>query len=68
MMLGYALIKGTHVRIDLLCDRFSIRGKYWVEILGLVLFLLPFVTIAGYYSATYSYVSFLENMDRSLAI
>jgi len=61
MMLGYALIKGTHVRIDLMRDRFSIRGKYWVEILGLVLFLLPFVAIAGYYSAAYTYASFLEH-------
>ena len=61
MMLGYALIKGSHVRIDLLRDRFSMRGKYWVEILGLVLFLLPFVGIAGYYSAAYTHTSFLEH-------
>lgn len=60
MFLGYAFIKGAHVRIDLLRDGFSKRGKYWVEVIGISLFLLPFVSIAGYYSAAYTHASFLE--------
>jgi TRAP-type mannitol/chloroaromatic compound transport system permease small subunit len=60
MLLGYAFIKGSHVRIDLLREKFSTRGKYVVELLGLVLFLLPFVSVSAYYSFAYTYSSFLE--------
>jgi TRAP-type mannitol/chloroaromatic compound transport system permease small subunit len=60
LMLGYAYIKGAHVRIDLLRDSFSPRGKYFVEFLGIVLFLLPFLVVVIYYSAAYTYASYLE--------
>ncbi len=60
LLLGYGFYKGAHVRIDLLREKFSTRGKYIVELLGLTLFLLPFVTVAAYYSFAYAHASFLE--------
>ncbi len=60
LLLGYAFIKGSHVRIDLLREKFSTRGKYVVELLGLLVFLIPFVSISAYYSFAYTYSSFLE--------
>jgi TRAP-type mannitol/chloroaromatic compound transport system permease small subunit len=38
---GYVLKRNEHVRIDVISSRFSKRGQTWIDIIGLVLFLLP---------------------------
>lgn len=38
---GYTLLKNEHVRVDVLSSRFSRRTQIWIEILGVLLFLLP---------------------------
>lgn len=38
---GYVLKRNEHVRIDVLSSRLSKRGQIWIDIVGLVLFLLP---------------------------
>lgn len=38
---GYTLLKNEHVRIDVLAQRFSRRTQVWVDVLGLVVFVLP---------------------------
>lgn len=40
---GYTLLRQEHVKIDVLSGRFSKRTQIWIEIVGLALFLLPFV-------------------------
>jgi TRAP-type mannitol/chloroaromatic compound transport system permease small subunit len=42
-MLGgaYAFLRNAHVRIDFLSSRFSARTRNWVDIVGIVVFLLP---------------------------
>lgn len=37
----YALQTNSHVRIDLLTSRWSVRTRVWVELFGTLLFLLP---------------------------
>ncbi len=39
---GYALLANVHVRIDFVSSRLSPRSRAWIEILGLVLFAVPF--------------------------
>lgn len=39
---GYALLTNVHVRIDFVSSRLSSRARAWIEILGLVLFAVPF--------------------------
>ena len=39
---GYTLLRREHVRIDIILTRFSKRTQIIVEILGMLLFLLPF--------------------------
>lgn len=39
---GYALLRNDHVRVDILASRFSQRTQLWIEIIGVVAFLLPF--------------------------
>lgn len=38
---GYTLLRGEHIRIDILSGRLSARGKAWLDIMGGLLFLLP---------------------------
>lgn len=38
---GYTLLRNEHVRIDIVCSRFSRRGQTWIDIFGLVFFLMP---------------------------
>lgn len=39
---GYAFLKNVHVRIDFLSSRLTARGRSWVDIVGILLFLAPF--------------------------
>ena len=38
---GYTLLRNEHVRIDLLFHKLSKRGQAWVDILGILFFLMP---------------------------
>ena len=40
---GYTLLRQEHVKIDVVSGRFSKRTQIWIEIVGLCLFLFPFV-------------------------
>lgn len=51
--LSYTLTYDDHVRVDLLYDTFSARRKAQVELLGIVVFLLPFLTILLYYTVPF---------------
>jgi TRAP-type mannitol/chloroaromatic compound transport system permease small subunit len=42
---GYTLLRQEHVRIDVISGRFSKRTQIWIDIVGLGLFLLPFVVV-----------------------
>ncbi len=39
---AYALKHDAHVRVDLLYGRVGVRGRAWIDLLGTLLFLLPF--------------------------
>jgi TRAP-type mannitol/chloroaromatic compound transport system permease small subunit len=47
---GYALLHGSHVRIDVIYSRFSRRLQLWIDILGTILFLLPMALLILYLS------------------
>ena len=38
---GYAFLRNAHVRIDFISSKFSARGRNWVDILGIVVFVFP---------------------------
>jgi TRAP-type mannitol/chloroaromatic compound transport system permease small subunit len=42
---GYTLLRQEHVKIDVIVGRFSKRTQIWVDIVGLVFFLMPFVVV-----------------------
>ena len=63
--LGYAYIANAHVRIDLVRDRLSNRAKWWLEVAGLLLFLIPYCIVIVYFGADYVWRSF--ELDESSA-
>ncbi len=67
LCLGYAYIKGTHVRIDLLRERFSVRAKAWIELLGILFFLLPYIAAILYFGIDYVEMSY-DNNEVSAAL
>ena len=38
---GYTFLRNAHVRIDVLSSRLSKRGQTWIDVVGIVFFLLP---------------------------
>ena len=42
---AYTLKHNAHVRVDVLYTRLSARGRAWINLLGAVLFLLPFCVL-----------------------
>ena len=43
-------LANAHPRVDSFTERLSLRGKAWVELLGCVLFALPYVALVAYHS------------------
>lgn len=44
---GYAFLRNAHVRIDFVSSKFSARGRNWVDIGGIVLFVFPLCYMMG---------------------
>ncbi len=38
---GYTLLRNEHVRIDLISGKLSKRGQTWIDIFGIIFFLMP---------------------------
>ena len=46
---GFALLNDQHVRVDIFYRPWSVRGKAIADLIGVVLFLMPFVIIVAVY-------------------
>lgn len=60
-VLGYAYLKDSHVRIDLVRERLSLRARWWIELMGCVLFLIPYCALVIYFSYDFALRSFDVN-------
>jgi TRAP-type mannitol/chloroaromatic compound transport system permease small subunit len=60
--LGFAYLKDAHVRIDLVRENLSERTRWWIELLGCLLFLLPYCALVIYFSFDFTVRSF--NVDE----
>lgn len=54
---GYTFLRNEHVRIDLVSNRLTAKGRNWVDLIGIVLFLLP----VCYMIVTMSWPSFMDS-------
>lgn len=42
---AWTLLENEHIRIDIIYGRWSRRAQHWIDVIGTVLFLLPFTAI-----------------------
>jgi len=64
--LAYALVTDAHVRVDLLSSRMRPVTRAWVEMVGIVVLVLPFVVAIVVYGWEFFLSSWARN-ERSLA-
>jgi TRAP-type mannitol/chloroaromatic compound transport system permease small subunit len=47
---GYTLLRNEHVRIDIISGRLSPRAQNWIDVAGIVLFLMPMSLVIMWFS------------------
>ena len=65
--LGWAYVKGAHVRIDIFRERCSERTKAWIEIAGILLFLLPFCALTLWFGIDFAASSLTQHESSASA-
>ena len=50
---GFAYLLNAHVRVDIFYAKFDQRGKAWVDLLGVIFLLLPWLGLLGWFAWTY---------------
>jgi TRAP-type mannitol/chloroaromatic compound transport system permease small subunit len=61
LCLGYAYVRNSHVRIELVRERFDLRTRAWTELIGCIVFLLPYASLVLYFSYDFALRSFEIN-------
>ncbi|MBX3569555.1 MAG: TRAP transporter small permease subunit [Rhizobiaceae bacterium] len=64
---AYTLKQNEHIRIDIVYGLFSRRVQHWIDLLGHLLFLMPFVLLMLYYFVPYFLLSFRSGEMSSSA-
>ncbi|CUB02851.1 TRAP transporter small permease subunit [Marinomonas fungiae] len=55
----FGLQTGGHVRVDLIYERLSVRGKAWIDLAGSILFLIPFTLLVGWFGVDFAKEAYL---------
>lgn len=61
LVLGYAYLKDSHVRIEIVREKYSMLIKSIFETLGIILFLIPYTILVIYYGIDFVVRSFNLN-------
>jgi len=64
---AYTLKQNEHIRIDIVYGMFSRRVQHWIDLLGHLLFLMPFVLLMIFYFIPYVSLSFRSGEMSSSA-
>lgn len=64
---AYTLKQNEHIRIDIIYGLFSRRIQHWIDLLGHIFFLMPFVLLMIYYFIPYVMLSFRSGEMSSSA-
>ena len=51
----YAISENSHVRVDILYDRWTAKTQAMVNLFGAIFFILPFVALVTYYSISFAF-------------
>lgn len=63
--IGYAYVRNAHVRIDIATAALPARTQAWLELIGCILFALPYVAIALPYAWQFFWTSYLQGESSS---
>ena len=58
--IGYTYVRNGHVRIDVLLTSTSVRTRLWLELVGCLVFALPYLWIALPYAHDFFWISFSQ--------
>lgn len=58
LCLGFTYLRNGHVRVDLWREGQSVQTKYWVELVGCLVFLIPYTLVLFYFGVRFAYRSF----------
>jgi TRAP-type mannitol/chloroaromatic compound transport system permease small subunit len=61
LVLGYAYLKNSHVRIEIVREKYSMLVKSIFETIGILLFLIPYTVLVIYYGIDFVIRSFNLN-------
>ena len=64
---GYTLMRQEHVKIDVMSGRFSKRTQIWIEIVGICVFLFPFIYMIVKLATPLAYGAFVSKEMSSNA-
>lgn len=53
--LAYAQVNNAHIRVDLFYGAFRARSKAWIEVLGLLFLVFPFIAVVFIHSLDFVY-------------
>lgn len=65
--LGTAYLKNAHVRIDILVAHAAPRRRAWIELLGVLVFALPYCLVAIYFSYDFFHTAWQYNESSDSA-
>ncbi|PCI52396.1 MAG: C4-dicarboxylate ABC transporter permease [Gammaproteobacteria bacterium] len=51
--LSYCYVADDHVRVDLIHDRLTLKKQAWIEFLGIIFLLAPFIVLVLWYSVPF---------------
>jgi TRAP-type mannitol/chloroaromatic compound transport system permease small subunit len=61
LWMGYCYTINAHPRVDSFTEHLSLRRKAWIELLGSVVFALPYVALVSWYSLDFVAASYRLN-------
>ena len=61
LALGYAYAKNAHVRVDLVREKLPIKSQVWIELLGCLLFLIPYTILVFYFAMSFVQQAWVSN-------
>ena len=59
--LGYAVVHDAHIRVDIVHERLSPLTRAWIDLYGILLFVLPFVVLMLVYAVPFIADSFITS-------
>jgi TRAP-type mannitol/chloroaromatic compound transport system permease small subunit len=54
----YAIQQNAHVRVDIFYDRWQDKTKAWINLLGTLILILPFIILVTHYSYDFAYEAY----------